>query len=771
VKTYWSILLVALSLLEAGIGAYGQTNTASPAPKPAVRRVPAVPPRTSYGAPATFPPVVSVAPNVEAPTNAEPVVSAITNAANADASATPAQAAIPGAPALAPANPPAFGAPSAATPSAPASAGPPGFGAPNNATPAAPAASGPPGFGTPSAAPTAQAAPANATAAGDPDDAMMPPIAIKFPNAPIDQVLKFYAELVGRTILKSPQVTPQMTITLEAQTPLTRAEARQALDTVLSLNGIAMIPVGEKFVSAVLAAQALQEASAFNTVDGKKLPEAAQFITQIVQLTNAMPSEVVPAITPFAKVPGGIVPIDSSQMLVIRDYSINVKRMLEVIRKIDVATDTDYKLEVFPIKYGKVEDIYNVMSGLVGGGGAGASSTRPRTTTGGASSRSRNSSGVSNTSMTRRNTAGTQPGQTGQPASTAQSAFQQRLQQIVSKAAGGDSEILGDAKIIPDDRSNSLVVYATRKDMMTITNIVGKLDVALAQVLIEAIVMEVTLDNTLKYGVSAMQRPQTSGKFSSTGVSDNGGGFLDSLGNLATNSASGSGGGLSYFGKWGNDLDVTVQAIAADSTVNVMSRPRIQTTHAVPAEFFVGDTVPYITGSSYSDYSSGSHSQYSQLEVGITLDVTPYVTPDGLVVMEISQDISQLGTTVKIDGNDVPQTTSRRQSATVSVEDGKTIMLGGYITSQKSNSKSGIPVLKDIPYLGNLFRSNSKTDKRVELIVLLKPTVLQTPKDASLVAEMEKRKLPGVVAAEQDFKKEEQKKLDKTEQKLKKEKK
>lgn len=752
-KTYWSILLVALSLFDAGAGAYGQTNTASPAPKPSVSRILSVPPRTSYGAPAAYPPVISTAPNVEAPTNAEPVITAITNAPaleTIEAANTPTQTAIPGSPALTPANPPAFGAPA-------------------TANPAAPAASGPPGFGAPTPAATAQASPAKTATAQD--DAVLPPIAIKFPNAPIDQVLKFYAELSGRTILKSPQITPQMNITLEAQTPLTRTEARQALDTVLSLNGIAMIPVGEKFVTAVLVAQALAEGSEFSTVDGGKLPEAAQFITQIVHLTNALPSEVLPAISPFAKIPGGtgIVPLDSSQVLVIRDYAINVKRMLEVIKKIDVPSDSDYKLEVFPIKYGKVEDIYNVMSGLVGGGGgAVGATTRPRTT--GASNARANRVG-SSSSMSRRNMGGTQPGQTTQPAAAAQSSFQQRLQQIVSRAAGGDSEMLGDAKIIPDDRSNSLVVYATKKDMSTITNIVGKLDVALAQVLIEAIVMEVTLDNALKYGVSALQRQQSSGRFSSTGISDNGGGFMSDLGNLATNSASGGGGGLSYFGKWGNDLDVTVQAIASDSTVNVMSRPRIQTTHAVPAEFFVGDTVPYITGSYYSAYSTGSRSQYQQLEVGITLSVTPYVTPDGLVVMEINQDISQLGTNVKIDNNDVPTTTSRRQQATVSVEDGKTIMLGGYITSAKSNSKSGVPILKDIPLLGNLFRSNSKSEKRVELIVLMRPTVLQTPKDASLVAEMEKRRLPGVVAAEQDYKKEEQKRLDKTEQKLKKQKK
>lgn len=609
-------------------------------------------------------------------------------------------------------------------------------------------------------------APGNpALATVNPDDEILPGFGIKFDNAPIDQVLTFYADLVGRTVLKSPQVTPATLITIKAQTQLTRREARQALDTVLALNNITMVPVGEKFVSAVPMTQALQEGAAFVTGTGDKLPEAAQFVTQIVTLTNALPSEVVSAIQPFAKIQGGIVPIDSSQMLVLRDYAVNVKRMLEVIKKVDVVIENDYKLEVFPVRYGKVEDIYNVMSGLVsGGGGVSSSGSRAsRASTGARYNR------VGTTSSSRRTgTMGTTQagqGQTQQP-STTQSSFQQRLQQIVSRAAGGDTQLLADARIIPDERANSLVVYANKHDMTVLTNLVAKLDVALAQVLIEGIVMEVSLDNSSKFGVSALQRPQTSGKLTGAGIMDNGQGFLNPS-SLATNVPSGA--GLSYFGQWGNDLDVTVSAIASDNTINVMSKPRIQTTHAVPAEFFVGDTVPYITGTYYSDYNySGNRSSYQQLEVGITLSVTPYITPDGLVVMEISQDISQLGTAVKIDNNDVPTTTSRRTSATVSVADGKTIMLGGYITSTKSKSKSGVPGLKDIPLLGNLFRSKSNSDKRVELIVLMRPTVLPSASDASLAAEVEKRKLPGVVAAEQEFNKEEQKRLNATEKKLKK---
>ncbi len=579
----------------------------------------------------------------------------------------------------------------------------------------------------------------------------MPGITINFPNAPLESVLDFYGELVGRTILRAPTLQATSTINLKARTPLTREEARQALDTVLALNNVSMIPMGDKFVTAVPVTQALQEANAFSSIASTNLPEAAQFMTEIVQLTNALPSEVVASIQPFAKVPGGIVPIDSSQVLVIRDYAINIKRMLEVIQKIDVALPSDYQLEVIPIKYGRVEDIVDVMSGLVsgagGGGGAGASSSRTRSTAS-RTSGSRLSMRSSSQQQQQRGMYPGQPVQQTQPqaATGAQTDFQRRLQQIVNRAAGGE-DLLVDAKIIPDARANSLVVYANKHDLSILTNIVSKLDVMLAQVLIEAVIIDVNLKDNLSFGLSAVQSQLQSGNWTFAGGMANAGIAAPTAGGTFSNLL----GGLTYWTRYRDDLDIVVRAIADKTEATVLQRPRIQTTHAVTATFNSGSQIAYSAGTYYG-YGTGANSYAQFLDVGIMLEVTPYITPDGLVVMEIAQEISELAGYTEISpGQQAPNTNTRSASSTVSVRDGETILLGGFIRTSKSRSNSGIPLLKDIPLLGPLFRSNSKNNDRSELLVLLRPKILLTPQDASLNAKQELESSPSIQQAKDDF--------------------
>lgn len=609
----------------------------------------------------------------------------------------------------------------------------------------------------------------------------IPATAIQFQATPIDQVLDFYGtEITKKTVLKSPALgqagAAQGTITLKLNTErtYTMEEAKQALDTTLAMNGIAMIPMGDKFILAVPSTQAMTEAAAFSTTDHSQLPEAAQYITEIVHLTNIAAADVVQQITPFAKLPNGITAIDGANMLVIRDYAINVKRMLEIIKKIDIAVESDYKLEVIPIKYGKVEDIYSVMSGLIGSSGGGASGTatgssRQRS---GSRSGSRSSSSSSRSSLNSRtgvNQTG-QFGQQNQPVANPtanQNSFQQRLQQIVSKAAGGDSQILGDAKVLTDERSNSLVVYADKRDMSILTNIVAKLDVMLAQVLIEAAIIDITLGDSFKFGVSAQQSPKSSGQLTGAGGMANGASLLSGMSNV-TSFANGP---FTYYGKYGGDLDVAVSAMAANNSASVLQRPRVQTTHAQSARFFSGSTVPYITGTYYNSYSSGNNSSYSQMDVGIELNVTPFITPDDLVLMEISQTINELAGTTKIGNDEVPNTTKREAESTVSVRDNETIILGGFIRASKSKTRSGVPYLKDIPLLGFLFRESKNENNRSELIVLLRPRILRSPLDASQAAKDEMDRLPGVKQAQKDFDAEEKKISDKSDKSDKKSKK
>lgn len=582
-----------------------------------------------------------------------------------------------------------------------------------------------------------------------------------------------YAELVGRTILR-PANLSSPPIVLKTQTPLTKKEAIQALDAVLALNSIAMINVGDKFVKAVPVQQANQEGATWSKLDASQLPDMGQYVTHIVQTKYVKPSELVQAIQPFAKLPNAILPIDSSQILVLRDNTENVKRMLEMIEKIDVTVQSEFVNEVIPIKYALASDIANALSSLSGGGGGttiGTRSTAGRTTA---------TTGTTGTTTTRPGQPGYVPGQpqasttpAGTPSST--SSFSSRLQQIVQRAAsgsGGEIQIIGVTKIIPDERTNSLLVFASRQDMETIKDIISKLDVVLAQVLIETIIMDVGLDHSWNYGVTGGQQPKQVNSHTNNlvgGILNNdsgqlstGQGFLQSLLQNTVGSTSNlvsatypSGSGLSYFGTLGvgPSFDLALQAAASDSTVNVIQKPRILTSHATPASIFVGNTVPYITSSYYGGgYNGGPSSSYQQLSVGIGLNVTPFINPDGLVVMKIDESIDEISGSTAITGvGNVPNTTHRSLSAEVAVRDRETIILGGFIRNSDSKSRSGVPLLQDIPLLGNLFTSRGSTKERKELLVLMRPTVLKTPDLAALHVAEEKKRLPGVSQAEADI--------------------
>ncbi len=595
----------------------------------------------------------------------------------------------------------------------------------------------------------------------------------------INQVLTVYAELVGRTILR-PANLASAPIVLKTQTPLTKKEAILALDAVLALNGISMINVGEKFVKAVPVQQANQEAAAWSDLGAAQLPDMGQYVTHIVQTKYAKPSELVQALTPFAKLPNSILPIDSSQILVLRDNTENVKRMLEMIERIDVTVPSEFVNEVIPIKYAKAADIASALNSLSGGGGG--TSVGSRGTAAGTGAKT-GAAGAT-----------TRPGQPGQPQGSttpagtpsATSSFSSRLQQIVQRASTGGTgeiQIIGQTKIIADERTNSLLIFASRQDMETIKDIISKLDVVLAQVLIETIIMDVDLDKSWNYGVSAGQQPHQTGNAAFGGILNNdqsqlsnGQGFLGGLlqtlvtngfttnilGDLipitqlvtsaATNTAYPSGSGLNYFGKVGvgPTFDLWLQAAAADNGAHLIQKPRILTSHATPASIFIGETVPYITSSYYGGgYNGGPSSSYQQLQVGIQLNVTPFINPDGLVVMQIDETIDDLNGSTPIAGvGNVPNTTHKAISAEVAVRDRETIILGGIIKSSDSKTASGVPILKDIPFLGALFTSKTSDKNREELIVLMRPTVLKTPELAALQVKVEKKRLPGVMRAE-----------------------
>jgi general secretion pathway protein D len=609
------------------------------------------------------------------------------------------------------------------------------------------------------------------------DNQLIPPGLIDFQGVDAKQVLEVYAQLVGRTLLQAG--VPNATIVLKTETPLTRAEAVQALQAVLALNGIAVVNFGDKFVKVVPYDQAGQVAEEFNNQDPSQMPTMGSYITKIVPLNFIKPSEMAAILQPFAHA-NAIMPLDENGLIVLRDNVENVRQMMELIKRVDVIVPAEYISKVIPIKYAMADDIAGVLSSLESAGGGmvsfGSSSTP-------ASSPVHNGS-VGNTQMggfpggsgsgygsTGSSGSGFQNPQ-GSTGSSGQSPFASRLQNILQRVqqggGGGGAGATGTAqplqilspqtKIIADERSNSLLIYATQQDMDTITNIIGELDVLLAQVLIESVIMEVDLNKSWNYGISAAQNPINgiNGNISTVGAINNGTPFYNFLSTATTNSwpgnfTSGALSGLSYFGDIGPNWQLALQAAASDSSTHIIQRPRIQTSQAKEAQFFVGESVPYVTSTYNPGAGYGGGSSYSQLQVGISLDVTPFINPDGLVVMDINQQINDISGNVQIQGvGAVPTTDNRTFTSEVAVKDRDTIILGGFTDTESDKSSSGIPLLQDIPLLGWLFKSPTSNKTRDELLVMMRPTVLKTPELAAVQAVREEVGSPGISAAERD---------------------
>jgi general secretion pathway protein D len=640
------------------------------------------------------------------------------------------------------------------------------------------------GMGTqppqPSAAPTnrAPAAATNTAPAGAAAPAEEANIKYNW-SMPVEEMLdEIYAPLVGRTPLRAPTVPKDTLITLKTVHDLTRTEAIEALEAEMGMNGITVVPMGDKFFKVVLEANAPPAGGTMTSNASLALPDLGKFITEVVQLKYADPDQVVKALGLFAKSASSVIYIPSTESLILRDYTENVKRMLEMVEKLDVESSLTVKSKVIPIRYALAGDISAALSQLGAGGGgaighdngaAGFKSTTGSSSTGTATGMGglMGGGGLGQASQTGLSTG----------AGGARSTFGQRLGSIVNGATGGGAgniSLFGQTKIIADERTNSLLVFANDEDMKMIEKIIGQLDVVLAQVLIEAVFLDVHLDKAKNIGISYSQNPSSRGPFTGAGgvVNNESSSFPGASGSSSGTNGTGSalsgfgnsilpsltqlGQNFSYFGSYGQDFNATLEAVATDSHATVLSRPQIQTSHAVEAELFIGRTIPYITGTQNYGYSTGPSSTYTQLEVGIRLRILPLINPDGLVVMDIDVEIEGLGNKDPLPGGGYNyETTKNDAGAKVAVMSGQTIILGGFIDASRTLSHDGVPWLMDIPVLGNLFKGSTSDNSREELVIMIRPTVLKTPEIAAQFATEQRNQMAAVKQAELEIRKDE----------------
>ncbi len=704
----------------------------------------------------------------------------------------------------------------------------------------------PPGFPVPPAPGGEERAPAGDRARGGAGEKLT---LLNFKDAPLDQVLMFVEDLKGRTIIKSPGLSA--TITLKSQTRLSITEAMQAIETVLNMNNIALVPMGDKFLKAVQTPNARQEGMPIQfALPDDPLPEADQLVSQVIVLQHTDLAEIQPIIQTMLHGYGKIQPLERNNSLLVTDTSANIRRVLELLAYIDVPVDSKIETRIYEIRFAKASEIASRLNELIAD--SQSKEEKPRAETAGTPqsavpaaiqqlrpgraqpaaqetetaaqmaergvirgkvkiiadermnllfviSRAENFvffdrivetldravdpdiavrvvsleyakadeiSGILNEFVGAVSTekgegapegaaAGTENKETDARSQALRDFVKQRAEQRAEAArevAKGDASfgrLSPDTKILADKRTNSLLLMGRRSDLDALLRVIDSLDIMLAQVLIEAVILEINLGNGIETGIDWLQRSVTAYQTETRGpggglttrnpVMSFGGGSQMSgqtfrRGNSLTTTSDGNdaltAGSLSYFLTFTDlNLDAVIRLAASSRDARILSTPVVLTTDNTEAKINIGEERPVVTSS--STYDTGTQTQnYEYRNIGLDLTVTPRINPQRYVVMEIAQKADNVGGFEVINGNNVPIITKREINAQIAVNSRNTIVLGGLVNTDKTKSRTKVPILGDIPLLGALFRYDSREEARTELLVLITPYVMLTPQEA-----------------------------------------
>ena len=317
---------------------------------------------------------------------------------------------------------------------------------------------------------------------------------------------------------------------------------------------------------------------------------------------------------------------------------------------------------------------------------------------------------------------------------------------------------VGSATISSDPETGRIIVITDEDTSQHISQVISNLDIPKPQVLIKVVFLEVTYNNGFEIGIDAGFKNSTVGNGKSQGTASGGNIFGGSgLNTIATNlqvnalglpiSAIGTtppGAGLYQI--LGNDYQATLRAIATAGKTEVLSRPSILARNNQPATITVGQSVPLVSNTRF-DAVNGQINSIQYQNIGIILRVTPFISNDGLVEMVVSPEISALAdrsTWVPIGGNALAPVINTRSADTVVVTpNGQPVIIGGLMQNNKTSGESKIPLLGDIPLIGNLFKRQTRNTTKTELMIFLTPHIVETP--SQLVALSEKERAAAIL--------------------------
>jgi general secretion pathway protein D len=595
----------------------------------------------------------------------------------------------------------------------------------------------------------------------------------------VAQVLDLMQRWTGKSILR-PAALPASVYTLSLPASITRDEALLALETLLNLNGIAVIQQGDKFLKVVPNLVAKAESPQLIAGSVLSLPPSGRIASKIFTLKHANAQELVAQIASSLNTTLASPPVyfGRNNALLITDSISNLQKIETLTMQIDRPQLDLVVTKSYVLKNAMATDMVNKLTSMlrspatVSGGAPFRLSTgttfladertnrvllmgsadqhdffdklidtldqksNPNTKTDVIFLRHADAQQVATlvTSLvTGQTTAAARAGnsvrsatvnRTPVPTTSSSSAAAAAAAAAGASQMGAD-EFSSNLTVLPDIRSNSVVVSGTNDDLRLLHELIEKVDIVLPQVRIEVVIVEVKLSDNETNGFNSLGLTVSNGKL--IGIGGTGGGFnvngvpATANSTVPANSTvvSASQGTLAP----NSNLSATIglNTTPRKGDLKVLSVPAVTTTHNKEATIFVGESRPVITGATIAPQTGQVTSTVSQRDIGIQLKVLPLIGKDGSVQLQVSQSVEDiLGSTI-LDGNDQPIIGRRTTDSFVSAMSGEIVVLGGLqrTISTKSTSRLG-----PIPFLGDLFGSSTVLEEKQELIIFLRPYVL-----------------------------------------------
>ncbi len=618
---------------------------------------------------------------------------------------------------------------------------------------------------------------------------------LKLRDIGLDQVLEVLERWTGKTLLR-PQTLPAATVSLNLREEVTKEQAIRAIETLLNLNGVALTPLDEQFIKVTALNAAKAEAPELIAESTLGLPPSGRVVSKLFKLKFLRVSEFMPQVAGLLNPAAGGPPalFEKANAALITDSLSNLQRIETLMLQLDRSETAGMQPKFYSLAHAKASDVVNKLRAMLTGP---LQAQLGSTTTYNADDRTnqivlfsdpeqyavfdqliarldvrsgqdtrteiiylkhasakdvatllsqlisgQNTAARSNGQEPVRTNLAAPPATTTTPSTPDPSAIAATSQTPVS-TLGLTTELSNQFSslltVLPEDRSNALVVSGTADDIRLINTMISRIDVLLAQVRIEVVIAEVTLSNNSTTGISELGLKIEGDKMV---------GFSASLPGLSANEGviTRPGGENPITGPWDLAAQITLASTPRKSNANILSVPNIITSHNREGKIFVGEQRPVISsylndggssGSSGGGFSGGYRSTVSSKDIGIQLSVKPLIGSDGSVQLEIKQEVNDILGEVTIDGNPQPRIGRRSTESFVSVRSGEIIVLGGLQRTSQSRSSSR---LGPVPIIGDILGARSKERTRTDLVFFLRPTVLtNTPLDNTSALEQVER--------------------------------